>query len=150
VRIWVDADAAPRAVKEMLYRVADKHQLEVILVANQLLRTPPSRYIRCVTVGRDFDAADDWLVTQVQPGELVTTGDVPLAARVVDLGATALDPRGEILDESNVRSRLVMRNLLEQVRESGEQLGGPRPFSDRDKNRFAASLQRWLSQRKTS
>src|SRR5687768_6753276 len=83
-RIWVDADATPRPVKEMLYRVADGRRIEVVLVANQLLRIPPSRYVRAVVVGRDFDAADEWVAAQVQPGDLVITADVPLAAQVVE------------------------------------------------------------------
>jgi hypothetical protein len=140
--IWVDADAAPRAVKEILFRLADSRRIPVVLVANQPLRTPPSRFVRTVVVGRDFDAADDWLAAQVQPGDLVITADIPLAARVVEAGGRCLDPRGEVLDESNVATRLTVRDLMETLRESGELLGGPAPFSDRDKHRFASALQR--------
>ena len=142
MRIWVDADAAPRPVKEILFRFADSRQVEVVLVANQALRTPPSRWVRSVIVGRDFDAADDWLAEQVSAGDLVITADIPLAVRVVERGGLCLDPRGEQIDASNAQSRLRVRNLLETVRESGELTGGPPPFSDRDKHKFAAALQR--------
>jgi uncharacterized protein YaiI (UPF0178 family) len=144
VKIWLDGDAAPRAVKDILFRAADHRKIELVLVANQPIRTPPSRWIRAVVVGRDFDAADDWVADQVQPGDLVVTGDVPLAARVVERGAVCLDPRGEVLDATNVRSRLTMRDLMEQIRESGEAVGGPPPYGDRDKRKFAAALQRIL------
>ena len=142
MRVWVDADAAPRAIKEILFRLADSRRIEVVLVANQSLRTPPSKFVKCVVVGRDFDAADDWLAEQVAPGDLVVTADVPLAVRIVEKGGKVLDPRGEEIDATNAQSRLRMRDLLETVRESGEMTGGPAPFSDRDKHRFAAALQR--------
>lgn len=147
MRIWVDADAMPRAIKEMLFRLADTRQVEVILVANQALRVPRSRFVRSVVVGRDFDATDDWVAAQVEPGDLVVTADVPLAARVVDRGGTCLDPRGDTIDATNARSRLAVRDLMETVRESGELTGGPAPFSDRDKHRFAAALQRLVPRR---
>lgn len=142
MRIWVDADAAPRAIKEILFRLADSRRIEVVLVANQALRTPASKYVRSVVVGRGLDAADDWLAERVAPGDLVVTADVPLAVRIVERGGLVLDPRGEQIDASNARSRLLMRDLLETARESGELTGGPAPFSDRDKHRFAAALQR--------
>lgn len=147
MRIWVDADATPRAVKEILFRLADARPIEVVLVANQQLRTPPSRYVRSVVVGRDFDAADDWLAEQVEAGDLVITADIPLAARVVARGAVCLEPRGEVIDATNVGARLTMRDFTETIRESGELLGGPPPFSDRDKRRFAAALQRLVPRR---
>lgn len=144
----MDADATPRAVKEMLFRLADAKSIEVVLVANQLLRVPPSRFVRAVVVGREFDAADDWLAEQVQAGDLVITADIPLAARVVERGGTCLEPRGETIDATNVRSRLTVRDLMETLRESGELLGGPPPFSDRDKQKFAAALQKWVAGRR--
>ena len=140
--IWIDGDACPRAVKEILFRFADRRQVAVVLVANQPLRTPPSRFVRSVVVGRDFAAADDWVAGQVQPGDVVITGDVPLAVRVVERGGRCLDPRGEVTDASNAKSRAYVRDLAETLRESGENLGGPPPFSDRDKQRFASALQR--------
>lgn len=147
MKIWIDADAAPRPVKEMLYRIAEGRRIEVVLVANQALRVPRSRYVRAITVGRDFDAADDLVADQVAAGDLVITGDIPLAARVIEKGAKCLDPRGEVLDASNIGSRMTVRNLMEEIRESGELLGGPPPYHDRDKHRFAAALQRILSAR---
>lgn len=145
MKIWIDADAAPRPVKDMLYRIAEGRRIEVVLVANQPLRIPKSKYVRAITVGRDFDAADDLVANQVEAGDLVITGDIPLAARVVEKGAICLDPRGELIDASNVRSRLAVRDLMEQMRESGELTGGPPPYHDRDKHRFAAALQRLLA-----
>jgi uncharacterized protein YaiI (UPF0178 family) len=142
VTIWVDADACPRAVKEILFRFADRTQRPVVLVANQPLRTPPSRFVRSVVVGRDLDAADDWLAEQVAAGDVVITSDVPLAVRVVARGGRCLDPRGEVTDATNVQSRSYVRDLAETLRESGEVMGGPPPFSDRDKQRFASALQR--------
>ncbi|MEQ1506041.1 MAG: YaiI/YqxD family protein [Myxococcota bacterium] len=144
MRIWVDADATPRPVKEMLFRLAEGRRIEVVLVANQVLRTPKTKYVKSVVVGRGFDAADDWLAEQVQPGDLVITADIPLAAKVVARGGTCLDPRGEVIDASNAQARLAVRDLMEQVRESGELTGGPPPYHDRDKHRFAAALQRLL------
>jgi uncharacterized protein len=129
-------------VKDILFRLADARRTEVILVANQPLRTPPSRFVRSVVVGRDFDAADDWLAEQVEAGDLVVTADIPLAARVVEKGALCLDPRGEVIDATNVAARLRMRDLMETIRESGELLGGPPPYGDRDKRKFAAELQK--------
>jgi uncharacterized protein len=142
MKIWVDGDAMPRAIKEMLFRLADSRPVEVVVVANQWLRVPQSRHVRLVVVGRDFDAADDWVADQVQPGDLVITADIPLAARAVERGGTALDPRGEVIDATNAQSRLWVRNQMETLREGGELTGGPAPFTDRDKHRFAAALQR--------
>lgn len=147
MRIWVDADAAPRAVKDMLYRLADRRRIEVVLVANMALRVPKSKYVRSVVVGRDFDAADDWLASQVEAGDIVVSADIPLAARVVERGGVCIDPRGEVIDASNVASRLTVRDLMETIRESGELLGGPPPYADRDKHRFAAALQRLVDAR---
>src|SRR5688572_23766563 len=131
----------------MLYRIAEGRRIEVVLVANQALRIPRSKYVRAITVGRDFDAADDLVANQVEAGDLVITGDIPLAARVVEKGGLVLDPRGEVIDASNVRSRLAVRDLMETMRESGELMGGPPPYHDRDKHRFAAALQRILAAR---
>ena len=147
MKIWVDADAMPRPVKEMLFRLADARQVEVVLVANQALRVPRSRWVRAVVVGREFDAADDWVAERVEPGDLVITGDVPLAVRAVERGAVALDPRGEVVDATNAQTRLVVRDLMESIRESGELTGGPPPFSDRDKHKFAAAVQRLVPRR---
>lgn len=143
--IWVDADATPRAVKEMLYRAADKRQIHVTFVANQPLTLPRSRFIQSVVVSKGFDVADEHIVDQVNPGDLVISADIPLAAQVVARGAVCVDPRGDVIDVSNAASRLAARNLNETMRESGELLGGPKPFSDKDKRKFAAVLDKWLA-----
>ncbi len=149
--IYVDADACPRPVKEILFRAADRVPIEVILVANQPLRLPKSKYVRLEVVGRGFDVADEWIAEQVQPGDLVITADVPLAAAAVDNGGIALDPRGQVTDASNAAARLTMRNFAEEQREAlGELLGGPKPYGERDKRAFAGALDRWLARRPRS
>ena len=146
MRIWVDADACPRAVKDMLFRAAERVKLEVVLVANQPLRTPRSPYVRSVVVSEGFDEADEYIVAQVEPGDLVITADVPLAASAVEKGATAIDPRGGVTDANNAAERLTMRNFMEHQREAGEMMGGPAAYSDRDKRKFAGALDRFLAQ----
>ena len=143
--IWVDADAAPRPVKDILFRAAERVQIEVVLVANQPLRTPPSSFVRAVVVGKGFDVADEYIAEHVQNGDLVITADVPLAAAAVERGALCIDPRGQVTDASNAASRLTMRNFMEQQREAGELSGGPKAYRDRDKRAFAAALDRWLA-----
>ena len=150
MRIWVDADAAPRPVKEMLFRAAMRVQIEVILVANQSLRTPKSKYVRSVVVGKGFDVADEYIADAAEAGDLVITADIPLAAAAVEKGATCIDPRGEVIDKSNARSRLLMRNFMEQQREAGELTGGPKAYSDRDKRAFAGALDRALAKARRS
>ncbi|HHO52816.1 MAG TPA: YaiI/YqxD family protein [Deltaproteobacteria bacterium] len=145
MRIWVDADACPRAVKDMLYRAAERVHVEVVLVANQPLRFPRSRYVRSVVVGQGFDVADEYIVEAVEPGDLIITADVPLAAAAVDRGGTVIDPRGDIIDASNAAARLTLRNFMEQQRESGELMGGPSAYGDRDKRKFAGALDRYLA-----
>jgi hypothetical protein len=145
VRIWVDADACPQVVKEILFRAADRAQVLTTLVANATLRTPPSAFIRSVRVGKGFDVADHWIVQQMQSGDLVITADIPLAAAVIARGAHALDPRGELYSEDNVQERLAVRNLLQELRSTGEILGGPAPFGQSDRQRFANHLDRLLT-----
>jgi len=142
--IWVDADATPRPVKEMLYRAVQRREIEVILVANQWMQTPKHPRIKMVVVGKGFDVADEYIAERVQPGDLVITADIPLAAAVVEKGGVCVDPHGRVIDANNARSRLAMRDFMETMRESGEQLGGPKPYSDKDKRNFAAVLDRWL------
>ena len=148
--IWVDADATPRPVKEMLLRASARTGVEVVFVANQAMRLQGSPHVRLVVVGKGFDVADEYIVEQVQAGDLVVTQDIPLAAAVVEKGATALENRGEIIDADNAQSRLQMRNFMETMRLSGEELGGPKAFNDRDKHRFAAALDRWLASTRSS
>ena len=145
MKIWVDADAAPRAVKEMLYRAATRTKTECILVANTALTVPKSSFIRSVVVGKGFDVADDYIALHIEDGDLLVTQDVPLAAEAVAKGATCLGVRGEVIDVSNAQTRLAARDRREEVRLSGEMMGGPKAFSDKDKRRFAGSLDRWLS-----
>ena len=145
--IWVDADAAPRAIKEILYKAAIRVKMPLVLVANQPLHTPKSIWITTRQVGKGFDVADEWIAEQVQKGDLVITQDIPLAAAVVEKGAHVIDVRGEVIDKGNARSRLAARDRNEALREAGVLTGGPKPFSDRDKRQFAGSLDRWLARR---
>jgi len=148
VQIWVDADACPQAIKEILFRAAERAQVVTTLVANTPLRTPPSSFVRTVRVAPGFDVADHWIVQRVQPGDLVVTADIPLAAEVIARRAHALDPRGELYSEDNVRERLAVRNLMQELRATGELIGGPAPFGHADRQRFANHLDRLLTQRR--
>lgn len=148
MRIWVDADAAPRAVKEILYRAAVRTEIELVLVANQPLQVPSSRLIRTVQVGAGFDVADDYIVQQVEPGDLVITADIPLAAEVLEKGGAALNPRGERYTENNIRQRLNMRDFMDTLRGSGVHTGGPPAFSQQDRQAFANQLDRYLAARR--
>ena len=143
--VWVDADACPNPVKEILFRAADRVPVQVVLVANAALRVPNSKHVRSLQVAGGFDVADDHIVSQVQPGDLVITADIPLAAAVIDRGADALNPRGERYDRETIRQKLVMRDLMDQLRGSGIQSGGPPPLGPVDRKRFADALDRWCA-----
>jgi len=143
--IWVDADATPRPVKDILYRAAERVGVELVLVANQPLRVPRSKWIRTVQVRKGFDIADEAIADEVSQGDLVISADVPLAAAVAEQGATCLDPRGEVIDAANARVRLAARDRNEQLREAGLFTGGPKPYGDREKRQFAGALDRWLA-----
>lgn len=145
MHIWIDADACPGVVKEILFRAAERLQIDTTLVANRLLRTPPSRFIRAVQVPAGFDVADAHIVEQVASGDLVVTADIPLAAAVLERGAHALNPRGEMYTTANIAERLSMRNFLEELRGSGVQTGGPAAFSQADRQAFGAALDRFLA-----
>ncbi len=145
MRIWVDADACPGVIKEILYRVAERRRIGLVLVANQYLRTPPSPFIRAIQVGAGFDVADKKIADSVEAGDLVITADIPLASEVIDNGGHALSPRGELYTEDNIRQRLTMRDLMDELRGSGVQTGGPPPLNQRDRKRFADQLDRFLS-----
>jgi uncharacterized protein len=147
VQIWVDADACPRPIKEILFRAAERQQVPMILVANTLLRTPPSPLIRAMRVRRGFNVADREIVDQVQAGDLVVTADVPLAAEVIGRGAHALDPRGVLYTQENIPERLAVRNLMAELRTTGLQTGGPAPWSRGDSHAFANQLDRLFSAR---
>ena len=145
MRIWVDADACPQVIKEILFRAAERAQVLTTLVANTTLRVPTSAFIKSVRVRQGFDVADHWIVQQLQAGDLVITADIPLAAEVIARGAHALDPRGELYSEDNVRERLAIRNLMQDLRATGELIGGPAPFGPADRQRFANHLDRFLT-----
>ncbi len=147
-RIWVDADACPGVIKDILFRAAERTQVELVLVANQWLRTPPSRFIRSIQVPGGPDVADAEIVDRLVPGDLVVTQDIPLAALVLDKGGVALNPRGELYTADNMSERLSMRNFMDELRGSGVQTGGPAAFHARDRQAFANQLDRWLAQRR--
>jgi uncharacterized protein len=150
MQIWVDADACPSVIKELLFRAADRWSISLTLVANQPLHTPPSPYIRAVRVPAGFDVVDKTIAQHVHAGDLVVTADVPLAAEVVDKGAQALNPRGELYTRNNIQERLTIRNLLNELRSSGIDTGGPSPFGQSDRQAFANQLDRFLTEyRKT-
>lgn len=143
--IWVDADACPVVTKEILFRAAKRTKVPVTLVANQSLRVPASRYIKTLQVSPGFDVADNEIVKRLEPGDLVITSDIPLAAEVIDQGGTALSPRGERYTANNVRARLNMRDFMETMRSSGIHTGGPPALSKTDRKAFADQLDAWLA-----
>lgn len=146
MKIWVDADACPVVVKEILYRAADRTGVELTLVANQALNTPSSPNIKTLQVPHGFDVADDEIVKRCESGDLVITSDIPLAAEVIEKGGHALSPRGEMHSTENIGARLNMRDFLDTMRSSGvEMSGGPAAFSQRDKQDFANELDRFLT-----
>jgi uncharacterized protein YaiI (UPF0178 family) len=145
MRIWVDADACPKVIKEILFRAAERMGVALTLVANQPVQVPGSRYIRSVQVASGFDVADNHIVRQAQAGDLVITADIPLAAEVVDKGCVALNPRGELYTTENIRQRLNMRDFLDTLRSSGVDTGGPASFSQADRQAFANQLDRLLA-----
>ena len=150
MKVWVDADACPVVVKEILYRAADRTGVELTLVANQPLSTPSSANINTVQVPQGFDVADDEIVKRCSAGDLVITSDIPLAAEVIEKGAHALSPRGEMHTKENIGARLNMRDFLDTMRSSGvEMSGGPAAFSQRDKQTFANNLDRFLTKHQT-
>ena len=145
MQIWVDADACPKIIKEILFRAAERMQVSMILVANKLLWTPPSRFIRAMRVPHGFNVADLEIVEKVQAGDLVVTADIPLASDVIGRGGHALDPRGVLYTKDNIQERLTMRNFMDQLRGSGVETGGPAPWSQADSHTFANQLDRLLS-----
>ena len=142
--VWVDADACPKVIKEVLYRAAEREQVMVTLVANQSLSVPPSRFLRTLRVPAGFDVADNEIVRRAEPGDLVITADIPLAAEVMEKGAVALNPRGERYSEATIKERLTMRDFMDTMRASGVQTGGPATLNQRDRQQFANELDKWL------
>lgn len=143
--IWVDADACPGEIKEILFRAAERRKMQVTLVANQAMRVPRSEFIASIAVPHGLNVADRKIVELVAAGDLVVTADVPLASDVVAKGATALDPRGELYTSENIGERLAMRNLMDEMRGGGMIGGGPANFSARDRQQFANQLDRWIT-----
>ncbi|WP_313704448.1 YaiI/YqxD family protein [Massilia sp.] len=148
MQIWVDADACPGVIKDILFRVAERTQIPVTLVANQLLRVPGSKFIRALQVPGGFDVADAEIVARLQPGDLVVTGDIPLAAQVLEKGGYALNPRGEFYTKDTIAQQLTMRAFMEELRSSGVDTGGPSAFSQADRQNFANALDRHLARQR--
>ena len=149
MKIWIDADACPVPVKEIVFRASRRIGVPVTLVANRRLLLPPSALITAVQVGQTADEADHYIVEQAQSGDLVITADIPLAARLVDKAIAALNPRGELYTAENVRERLSLRDFKETLRSTGVVTGGPPPYQNRDKQAFANGLDRWLALHQT-
>lgn len=147
MHIWVDADACPVVIKEILYRAAMRAQILTTFVANQALRVPPSPFVRTMQVDKGFDVADHAIVARLVTGDLVITADIPLAAEVIVQGAHALNPRGEFYSAENIRERLSMRDFMEALRASGVETAGPATFHSTDRHAFAAQLDRFLAGR---
>lgn len=147
MQIWVDADACPRVIKEILFRAAQRVSIPLTLVANRPLRVPPSPFIKSLVVGAGFDVADNRIVAELENGDLVITADIPLAAAVIDQGGLVLDPRGELLNRDNIHERLTVRNLLDELRGSGIETGGPAAFNPADRHAFARQLDSLLAKK---
>ena len=145
MQIWVDADACPGVIKEIIFRAAERRQIQTILVANQMLRTPPSKFICAIQVPSGFDVADAHIVEQLSAGDLVVTADIPLASLVIGRGAHAINPRGELYTTANIQERLAMRNFMEELRGAGVETGGPSAFGQADRQAFANQLDRFLA-----
>jgi len=145
--IWVDADACPIVIKDILFRAAERTKIQTTLVANQAIRIPPSAYISFLRVTQGFDEADNEIVKRLQAGDLVITADIPLAADVIEKDGIALNPRGELYTKENIRDRLNMRDFMETMRASGIQTGGPAPLNKSDRQAFANQLDKLLAQR---
>ncbi len=147
MKIWVDADACPRAVKDILFRVAERTEISVTFVANQRIRLPESPFIDLIQVGQGLDIADDEIANKCEAGDLIITADIPLAARVVEKGALALDPRGTMYDKTNIGQILDMRNFMDTLRGSGVETSGPDSFGQRERMKFANELDRFIARR---
>ena len=150
MHVWVDADACPVVIREILFRAAERRRLPLTLVANQLIRTPGSAWIRSLQVASGFDVADQEIVRRVQAGDLVITGDIPLAAEVLEKNAFVLSPRGERYTEQSIGARLNMRDFMETLRASGVQTGGPPALGKAERKAFADELDRLLTRHHTA
>ncbi len=145
MKIWVDADACPTVIKEILFRAGERRQIEVTLVANHAMRVPASKWVDLLIVPGGFDVADDEIVKRSQPGDLVITSDIPLASEVIDAGVDAMSSRGERYSTENIKARLNIRDFMDTMRASGVNTGGPPALSQGDRKAFADELDRWLA-----
>lgn len=145
MKIWIDADGAPGAMQEIVFRASQRLGLAVVLVANRWLATPPSRLISSVQVAAGMDVADDYIVEHCEPGDIVISGDIPLAAEAIEKGAVVLQHRGEVLDPSNIGQRVAMRDMMEELRAGGLMGGGPPPYDAKARQSFANGLDRLLA-----
>ena len=143
--IWIDGDGVPKAVKEIVFKASVRTRIAVVLVANSYQQVPKASCIRAIQVGGGLDVADDYIAEHCQPGDLVITSDIPLAARVIEAGGTVIQFRGEPLTETNVRQRLAMRDFMDELRGGGIMTGGPPAYGPKDKQRFANALDGWLA-----
>ena len=148
MQIWVDADACPKVIKETLFRAVERVGIHLTLVANQSLQTPPSRYVHMLRVPAGFDVADNEIVKRASAGDLVITSDIPLAAEVIEKGAQALNPRGELYTADSIKGKLTIRDFMDTMRASGVQTGGPSALSQSERQAFANHLDRILAQHK--
>ncbi len=144
-RIWVDADACPSVIKDILFRAAQRASIHLTLIANRLLAVPPSPWIHAVQVPHGFDVADQEIIKRLHPGDLIITADIPLASEALANGGLALSPRGEFFSADTIQAQLTMRDFMDNLRASGIQTGGPPPFSQADRKQFAAQLDKWLA-----
>lgn len=147
MKIWIDADACPRDIREIVYRASERLELPVCLVANSYMNFPESPLISLKVVSKGFDAADDHIADEVSPEDIVITADVPLAARIVERGTIAIDPRGEVFDEENAGERLSVRNLMQELRSGGLVQGGPPQMDALDTRKFASAFDRELTKK---
>ncbi len=147
MKIWVDADACPKVIKDILIRVAERTRISVIFVANQWMRLPESDVICFVHVEQGPDIADDKIAEECEVGDLVITADIPLAARTVEKGVQALDPRGTLYDQENIRQKLSMRDFMDSLRSSGVETDGPKSFNPKDSSKFANALDKFIAKR---
>jgi uncharacterized protein len=145
MKIWIDADACPKVIKEILFRASERLQVPVCLVANKKLAAPARSLVQSIVVGKGLDGADDYIAGHASPKDLVITADIPLADRIVSGGGVALDPRGELYTKDNIGERLSIRDLMSELRDGGLVQGGPAQFGQADRQRFASSLDRLLT-----
>jgi uncharacterized protein YaiI (UPF0178 family) len=147
MKIWVDADACPVVIKDILFRAAERTKIQTTLIANHAMRIPPSQYISLYQVTKGFDVADDEIVKRLESGDLVISSDIPLAAEAIEKGATVLSPRGELYTAANIKARLTMRDFMDTLRSSGVDTGGPPAMNQNDRKTFADQLDKLLNQR---